>query len=57
MRCIACDNIIDNFFIKLTGQDELCEDCYVAVNKAVNPLLEAVEPEIILDIDSVENEI
>ncbi len=56
MRCEACNKIIDNFFIKISGQDELCEDCYIAVNKAVNPFLEEVGPEI-TSLDGIEDEL
>lgn len=38
MRCIACNKIIKDYFIKISKQDEYCEECYTEIQKVLNPV-------------------
>jgi hypothetical protein len=55
MRCIACNKIIDEFYIRTSGQDEYCDECMYEVTK----ILEGIEEEEIefISIDDLEDEI
>lgn len=55
MRCIACNEIVDEIYIRISGQDEYCHECMHEVTK----VLEGIEEEEIefISIDELEDEI
>jgi hypothetical protein len=55
MRCIACNEIIEDTYIRISGQDEYCHECMFEVTK----VLEGVEEEEVefISIDDLEDEI
>lgn len=57
MRCIACNEIIDDFTIKLTKQDEFCSDCLAEINKMLYFIPDVNDEIEIIDIDDLEDEI
>jgi len=57
MRCIACNNIIDDLTIKLTEQDEYCQECITEINKILYNVPDANDHFEIISIEDLEDEI
>lgn len=53
MRCIICNEIIDESFMDFTEQEDYCEECYNSIQET---LMEALEEDKELNKDNNNNQ-